>query len=354
MKKILIIEDNRNLRENIAEMLELSGYETDTASNGKLGLEKAQTINPDLIICDIMMPVLDGFSLLRILSNNSVTAGIPFIFLSAKVDKKNIRKGMSLGADDYITKPFEKSDLLNTIELRLKKHDLAKQEATESSSIDFNSLKFDSTELNELRDLAKNFELKNYKKKEKLFSEKSHSHDLYFIQKGKVKTYRTNDDGKKFITGIHKAGDFLGYMSLIENTNHYDSAEALEECEVSLIPKTDFLKLIFGNHEAGRKFISLITHNLQEKEDRLLALAYNSVRQRVAKSLLELQKKFRDDFRNNFSIAFFNREDLANLAGTAKETLVRTLSEFKDEGAIEIKGNEISIKDQNKLEKITL
>ena len=123
MKKILIIEDNPDVRENTAEILELSNYEVVTAENGKEGVKAASEELPDLIICDVMMPELDGFGVLRILSQNPVTATIPFIFLTARTEKSDFRKGMSLGADDYITKPFDDVDLLNAIEIRLKKHE---------------------------------------------------------------------------------------------------------------------------------------------------------------------------------------------------------------------------------------
>lgn len=351
MKTILLVEDNRDLRENIAEMLDLAGYKTETASNGKLGVEKAQTILPDLIICDVMMPVLDGFGVLRILSNNSVTAGIPFIFLTAKAEKKDFRKGMSLGADDYITKPFDESDLLNAVELRLKKSEQAKQSASEESHGDFNSFFNETEELKELKELSKNFDTKQFKKRENIFAEGGHCNGLYYIQKGKVKTYKTNDDGKEYITGLHKAGDFLSYVALLENTPHTEGAEALEDAEISLIPKADFLKLVYSNAEVSHKFIRMLSHNLKEKEERLLALAYNNVRQRVAEALLQLQLKYQENPKEKFSISF-SREDLANMVGTATESLIRTLSDFKDEGAIEVHGSNISIKDSSRLERI--
>ncbi|GDX53232.1 transcriptional regulator [Bacteroidota bacterium] len=351
MKTILLIEDNRDLRENISEMLDLAGYKTETASNGKLGLEKAQTLMPDLIICDVMMPVLDGFSVLRILSNNSVTAGIPFIFLTAKAEKSDFRKGMSLGADDYITKPFDESDLLNAVELRLKKTEMAKHSEEASSFNDFNSFFNDEEKLEELKEMSQNFDSKNLRKKEIIFSEGSHSNGLYYIQKGKIKTYKTNDDGKEYITGLHKEGDFLGYVALLENTPHTEGAETLEDSEISIIPKQDFLKLVYNNAEVSHKFIRMLSHNLKEKEERLLALAYNSVRQRVAEALIHLQKKYQNDPKEKFSISF-TREDLANMVGTATESLIRTLSDFKDEGAIEIHGSTIGIKDKGKLERI--
>ena len=128
MKKILLIEDNSDVRENTSEILSLANYDVVVAENGKIGVDLAQRINPDLIICDIMMPALDGYGVLHILSKNESTAGIPFIFLTAKTEKSDIRKGMNLGADDYLTKPFDDTDLLNAIEARLRKTAMQQQQ----------------------------------------------------------------------------------------------------------------------------------------------------------------------------------------------------------------------------------
>src|SRR6187399_2972670 len=119
--RILLIEDNNEIRENTAEILELSNYIVDTAENGKIGVEKALAQKPDLIICDIMMPVLDGYGVLHLVTKNEALAGVPFIFLTAKSERTDFRKGMEMGADDYITKPFTDIELLNAIENRLKK-----------------------------------------------------------------------------------------------------------------------------------------------------------------------------------------------------------------------------------------
>lgn len=136
--KILIIEDNHDVRENLSELLSLSGYETQTAANGKLGVEAALAQTPDLILCDIMMPEMDGYAVLRILSKNEATASVPFIFLTAKTELTDVRRGMTLGADDYITKPFDDVELLDTIEVRLRKTNhippLARQEPPPSST----------------------------------------------------------------------------------------------------------------------------------------------------------------------------------------------------------------------------
>ena len=113
MKKILIIEDNPDVRENLSEILTLSGYEAETAENGRIGVDKAQKNAPDLILCDIMMPELDGYGVLHILSRHHQTADVPFIFLTAKAEKEDFRRGMSMGADDYIAKPFDELALLH-------------------------------------------------------------------------------------------------------------------------------------------------------------------------------------------------------------------------------------------------
>src|SRR6478672_6079491 len=128
MHHVLIIEDNEDVRENTAEILELAGYKVNTAADGKKGLEQVNQAKPDLIICDIMMPVMDGYEVLHLLSKNEATANIPFIFLTAKAERHELRKGMEMGADDYITKPFDKIELLNAIESRLKKAEAIRKE----------------------------------------------------------------------------------------------------------------------------------------------------------------------------------------------------------------------------------
>ena len=119
--KIVIIEDSEDIRENTAELLELSGFEVLKAADGLEGVRLVKTSAPDLIICDIMMPHLDGFGVLQVLGQSPELSNIPFIFLTAKTDRADLRKGMELGADDFLTKPFQEIELLKAIEIRLKK-----------------------------------------------------------------------------------------------------------------------------------------------------------------------------------------------------------------------------------------
>lgn len=340
-KKILLIEDNDLIRGNTAEILSLSNYQVFTSKNGKEGVEMANKEKPDLIICDIMMPVMDGYGVLHSLSKKEETASIPFIFLTAKAERSDFRKGMEMGADDYITKPFDDIELLNAIESRLKKSELMKKDFSKNVQ-GLNEFLSSAKELEDLKKLSEKRETQHFKKKETIYMEANYSRGVYFVVKGKVKTYKIHEQGKELITEIYKEGDFFGYLSLLENEKHTDSAAALEDTELCLIPKEDFLDLIYKNAAVSRKFIKMLSDNIQEREEKLVNLAYNSVRKKISDILVNLANKNKKDGQAQTTINI-SREDLANLAGTATETTIRTLSDFKDEGLIDIKGGSITI-----------
>lgn len=347
MKQILLIEDNDEIRENTAEILELASYKVRTAANGKLGVEMALEEKPDIIICDIMMPVLDGYGVLHLINKNPDLKGIPFIFLTAKSERSDFRKGMELGADDYISKPFTDTELLSAIEGRFKKVDLLKKQY--GSDIEgVNQLLNDFSGKAGVSDLTENRNTNLYKKKQLIYSEGNHPSRLFYIEKGKVKVFKTNDDGKELTIGLLKEGDFLGYTPMLEGTAYKDSAEAMEETELAIIPREDFELLIGNNKEVAHKFIQLLAKNISEKEEQLLKLAYNSLRKRVADALLTLQNKYQKEGEGKFTIQI-SREDLANIAGTATESLIRTLSDFKNEKLVDIIEHKITIINEKKL-----
>jgi two-component system sensor kinase len=128
MQKILIIEDQPDVRENIEAILELEDYETLIAENGEMGIEMAENHHPDLILCDVMMPKLDGFGVVQALRQNPITSTIPLIFVTAKADRLSLRQGMDLGADDYLTKPFTLDELINSVKSRLSKQTLIQKD----------------------------------------------------------------------------------------------------------------------------------------------------------------------------------------------------------------------------------
>lgn len=341
MKKVLIIEDNTDVRENLAEILELSNYQPITAENGKTGVEKALQESPDLILCDVMMPELDGFGVLHILSKNQKTADIPFIFLTAKAEKEDFRRGMSLGADDYITKPFDDVALLQTVETRLQKSErLRVASAQTSGSLETFINEARAQEL--LQSLSHERESRVLRRKDLIFKEGDIPRWLFYVESGQVKIFKTSDDGREFIVKVAHGGEFLGYLALLQNDRYPESAAALEDTVVKLIPKDDFLTLVSANRDVSARFLKLLANHVAEREQQLLDLAYNSVRRRAASTLLYLYDQGNRDIN-------LLRDDLAALTGTAKETLIRTLTDFKNEGLIDIRDGVISILKVEKL-----
>jgi len=346
MKSVLVIDDNTDIRENTAEILELAGYKTFTAENGKRGVEVALREKPDVIVCDIMMPELDGYGVLHLLRKNAETEHIPFVFLTAKTERSDFRKGMEMGADDYITKPFEDIELLNAIEVRLKKAAVLDTRYAPSHQ-GINQFIKDAKNAGLINQLADQYNTDNYGKKQALYQEGKRPRYLYFLVKGKVKGVKTHEDGKEYITDLFSDGDFIGYPALIEDKNYDDSAVILEDAEIMQIPKEDFMQMIYGNMEVAAKFIRIITQNVKEKEERLLSLAYSSLRKRVAKALVDINHKFNaEGEKKSLEIS---REDFARYVGTATESLIRTLSDFKSEKLIEIKESKIIISDLERL-----
>ena len=350
MKKILLIEDNKDVRENTAEILQLAQYNVITAINGKEGVELALKDKPDLIICDIMMPVLDGHGVLHMLSKNDETSGIPFIFLTAKAERGDFRKGMEMGADDYLTKPFDDVELLSAIEGRLRKNEILKKEFAKNME-GINNFISEAKGIDSLKKLSEERDVRTYKKKDDIYSEGSYPKGIYFISKGKVKTYQASESGKELITALHNEGDFFGYLSLLRDEKYTNSATALEDSEIYMLPKEDFFSLLYKNAGVSRKFIEILSNNLRENETELVKLAYHSVRKRVAEALVKLSDKYKKEGDQKFSMNV-SREDLANLVGTATETVIRTLSDFKDEMFIEIAGGKITILNYEKLSKL--
>lgn len=345
MKKILLIEDNPDVRENTSEILALANYYVMTAENGKIGVELALREKPDLIICDIMMPELDGYGVLHILGKNIETASIPFIFLTAKTEKTDFRKGMNLGADDYLTKPFDDTELLNAIETRLRKNEILKKYDVTPHGLD--EFIKDAGQVLNLKELGKDKKIKTFKKKTEIFSEGDTPTSMYLIKSGNVKIFKSHPEGKDLIVSLYKANEFFGFESLLENTTYTVSAIAMDDSELVIIPKHDFLTLIGSNLQVSHTFISLLCHKIKEKENQLLNLAYNSVRQRTADALLKVYK-----LRETEKKLSISRDDLSKIVGTASESVIRVLSDFKDEGAIDIETGKIVILQPEKLEKI--
>lgn len=343
MKRILLIEDDVTVRENTAELLELSNYEVITASDGKQGCLKAHAVVPDIIVCDIMMPEMDGYGVLQELSKTPKTANIPFIFLSAKTEHKDIRRGMDLGADDYLTKPFEEEDLLSAIESRLAKIAILGNNLKNGAEIE--GLK----NLDELRKLFGHSDSMSYKKGENIYEEGKQSNFFYLVKSGFVKAHRTDENGKDLITELYKTGDFFGNPSENSQASFSDYATAMENSELHTVSREDFSEILLQNPHISLKMVEVLNKNMVGLKQQLLDMAYSSVRKKTANTILLFAEKIEKHPLKSIRIS---RSDLAGVAGMAAESLIRTLSDFKKEGLIEIEGRNIKLMDAQALRDI--
>ena len=323
-----------------SEMLELANYEVVTAENGKVGMEKAKSVSPDLIICDIMMPELDGYGVLYYLSKDPSTAAIPFIFLTANAKASEVRKGMNMGADDYLTKPFEEMDLLSAVESRLRKVESIQREYDPSEE-GFDAFLSDARGVADLEELSNDRKSRMYLAKEVIFREGDFPNYLYLLRKGKAKIIKTDHYGKELVVQLVAQGDYFGFMSILEGKDHKETAIALENAEVLMIPRADFLTLIESNRDVAVRFIRMLAGSIHEQELRLLQLAYAPVRERTACALLELYNRFVKE--GNAEMIRISRDDLASMVGTAMESLICTLSDFKEDGTITVEGRSITV-----------
>lgn len=344
MKKILFIEDDTVVRENTAELLELSNYKVITGSNGKIGVTLAKQELPDIIICDIMMPELDGYGVLQALAEDAETRHIPFIFLSAKTEHKDIRRGMDLGADDYLTKPFEEEELLSAIESRLAKVAILKniRDKESSSQNQINSL-------NELRELVKKYEQLIFKAGETIYEEGKQGFYFYFIDRGVVKSHKMDQYGKELITSIYKEGDFFGNTSFNRQASYEEYATAMEDTRVYAVSKEELKDILSKNNKITLDLIDVMGDNITDIKEQLLEMAYGSVRKKTASTILLFSQNIRRHPTQSIRIS---RSDLASVAGMASETLIRTLSDFKKEGLLEIEGRNIKLLNVEALKKI--
>ncbi|MHA7843900.1 MAG: response regulator [Winogradskyella sp.] len=348
MTKVLLIEDDSVLRENIAELLELSDFEVLTAPNGKLGLKSININIPDIIVCDIMMPEVDGFEVLNEVCKNSKTKHIPFIFLSAKTEHQDVRKGMNLGADDYITKPFTEDELLSAIKSRLAKASILRDKR--QNNVNNYSEKDELINLNDLKNFFDDYgDEFTFNKGDIIYREGDHSNFIYLITKGAVKCHKLDTKGKELATSLYKEDDLFGYTSFTHNLPHKETATAIKKTKLvgfSILQLSEILK---NNNKLAIALIDHLTDDLSHFKDQLLEMAYSSVNKKTANTILQFAEKI--NRRPNDPIKI-SRNDLASVAGIATETFIRTLTNFKNQGLIKSEGRNIVVLDVEGLKQI--
>ncbi|MGJ8744292.1 response regulator [Polaribacter sp.] len=348
MRKILLIEDDEVLRENTSELLELSNYQVVNASNGKIGVVMAKEILPDIIVCDIMMPELDGYGVLDALRKNENTLHIPFIFLSAKTERKDVRKGMDLGADDYLTKPFSEDELISAIESRLAKAAILKD--IREQKVEKVTPKEEIRNLNDLKNYFEdNGETFVFAKDSVIYEEGNNSNYIYLINRGLIKCQKLDEQGKQLTTALYKEDDLFGYTSFSQNLAYQESATAIKKTELVGLSKKALTSVLNKNHKVTLELIELLTEDLSVVKDQLLQMAYSSVSKKTAMTILLFAEKLNKKPKDQIKIS---RNDLASVAGIATESLIRTMSNFKKQGLIEIEGRTIRILNLEKLKEI--
>lgn len=342
MPNILAISNNNDILSSIVDILKLADYNVWEADNGKDGIIKARNLHPDLIVCALDSDIIDGYVVLKIIREHEALSFIPFIFVTEDDTPRNVRMGMNLGADDYITKPFSPSELLSALECRLKKafkqqkyhigHVATGVNESENSILPFSMSSF-----------IGNRNSRYFRDRQKIYEEGELPLNLYFIIKGRVKTFKSVEYRREFITGLQGEGDFLGHIALLNGGNYNESAEAIGDVILAIIPVSNFEEIISVSSHARRYFIQLLVRNLEKKEAQLLSIAFDSLRKRIADVLLDLNKVF------NYDGIKFSRSNLAALVGVPKESFVRMLSEMRDERIVEIRDGIIYIIDNDKL-----
>ena len=395
MKKILLIEKNEDIRSNLAQVLELVNYEVFTAGDGVNGADLALRETPDMIICGSFLPLLEGYGLLQKIQNNPSTQNSRIIFFTPKSENgfshndghfngNGHSNGHSNGYSNGHSNGHSNGDILshqqNGHSNGISHSDMNGHQSVEASDLSkilekielpdniINGIKSNAIDaikeevqapIMEIKGVVDIFDLllkdrdvNYYKKKQVIFSEGNCSRNLYFIKKGKVKTYQTNDYGKQLVVDLYAENDFIGYIPLLENTNYTEAAEALEETELLVIPRGEFNNLLKNNPEIMRLFMNLLTKSVCEKKNQMIGLAYNSLRKKVAEALVIIYTKYKADQYANFAIDI-SRDNLAAIAGTATESLIRTLTEFKSEKLIDIENNCIKILNKTKLESLS-
>lgn len=338
--KILIIEDNTEMRENICEILELAGYDIQSAPDGLAGVQSARQYQPDLILCDIMMPNLDGFGVLKILQQDEGLKNIPLIFLTAKAERDDFRKGMNLGAEDYLTKPFEDSDLLEVIEGKLKKY--KELSLNRTSKILSGLIQFQEFEKhNGVQDLIRNIAPRELVKKTKIWQPRDNVNYLFYLESGMFKEVIDTVGGKEFIIDFYSSPGFAGLQYLF-TSNYRSYTEVIESAQIRSIPKKSLEEIILKDNLLT-SFIHYKNELTQDYIQRLAINSFGNVREKVAFHICHLSNK------HGFSSIHLSREDLAGYCGIAKETLIRTLTEFKDEKLIRLNQDGLVILQQQKL-----
>lgn len=323
---ILVVEDQLEVRENLIETLELADYIVYGAADGHEGVRLVREHLPQLILCDVMMPKLDGYGVLELLQADENTRHIPLVFLTAKAEREDLRRGMNLGAADYVIKPFYQDELLRVVQQRILPIG-NNASSTESTN------PFPRTALTEI--LASVQE----KGRERSFSDRAiiyfagdSPQSFFRVVKGRVKLFSETSFGKCLTIDSIGAGGWFGLEDIVADSAHSFSAAAYPEATVTIVDRVELESVLRKHPNLYQWLASQFAQDLTLRAEQLLQIAYFSVRKRVAEFLLRSVK--------GLSVAGthidLRREDIAESVATTSESVTRVLTEFRKEGLVEL------------------
>ena len=345
--KIALIDSNTEQVKFLKELLLLANYEVISANSLNAGLTILKSSNPNLILSNINLPEIeDGLNLYKNYKHFPKLATIPFIFIAKNATKKFIRKLMDLGVDDVICNTINKIEILKIIKSRLNRVTAINAQNKNSflhQNID-NQLIY-----NEINKILSTKKIYHFKPNETIYCAGNKSNHIFLIKEGTIKTYKTDDYGKEFITSFFTAEQYFGYTSFIKNKPHFENAKAITTVFLYKIGKDEIIRFIQKNNQLLFSFMDVIANDLIKLKKQIILLAYGSVRKKTAETLLNFNQNYPIKKGRTITI---NRADLADSIGIAKETLTRTLHDFKKEKLINITQKSITIINGIKLKKV--
>ena len=334
MPKIVVIEDQEEVRENLMETLELADYEVFGACDGHEGVRAVKEHLPQLVLCDVMMPRLDGFGVLELLRKDATTAAIPLVFLTARAERDDLRRGMNLGAADYVTKPFFQDELLRVVELRLA--DAAASSPRQQAARNGGGLVDESAATAALLALRERGRRRGYHERAPICFAGDTAHSAFYVERGRVRLFRDTDFGKGITVDAVGPGGWVGVGDVIAEAAMSASASAYPEAEVVIVDRAEVVDAFRHEPALGMWLARQLAQDIALRNESLLQVAYFSVRKRVAEFLLRADERLGDGAAER--VLDFRREDIAETIGTTPESVTRVLTEFRREGAVELPG----------------
>ncbi|WP_412850516.1 Crp/Fnr family transcriptional regulator [Chryseobacterium sp. PMSZPI] len=190
---------------------------------------------------------------------------------------------------------------------------------------------------------------KNYRKNDAIFTDGTKPNGIYYLNEGKIKKYKVDNDGREQIIYIYSSGEFFGYSAILSNESYGDTTSTLENSVISFISKDNFLEILSQSSVFSRLLLKSLSHEFSVMANLIAVLSHRTVRERAALSLLILHDKYKSGNHDDEVLISLSRVDLANMVGTARETLARILNDFKQENLIKTEGRKIQIIDHKKL-----